>query len=59
MKLNLGCGFNKLDGFVNVDKQAACQPDMVLDLERLPWPFEDASVSEVAAFHVLEHLAGC
>ena len=56
MKLNLGCGFNKLDGFVNVDKQPACQPDMVVDLEKLPWPFESGSVDAVVAAHVLEHL---
>ncbi|WMW81638.1 hypothetical protein RF679_05000 [Undibacterium cyanobacteriorum] len=56
IKLNLGCGFNKLPGFVNVDKFDACAPDVVVDLEVLPWPFADNSVSEVLLSHVLEHL---
>jgi SAM-dependent methyltransferase len=56
MKLNLGCGFNKKDGFVNVDKFAACAPDRVVDLEQFPWPFETSSVDEIHLIHVLEHL---
>jgi len=56
MRLNLGCGNSKLPGFVNVDKMAACQPDQVVDLERVPWPWPDDSVEEVMLSHVLEHL---
>lgn len=56
MKLNLGCGFRKLPGYLNVDKVAACAPDRVVDLERLPWPFETDSADEVVLSHVLEHL---
>lgn len=56
MRLNLGCGNNQLDGYVNVDQQAACNPDKVVDLEQFPWPFDDDSVREVVMSHVLEHL---
>lgn len=56
MKLNLGCGMRKKDGWVNVDKFAACEPDQILDLEALPWPWADSSVGEVALIHVLEHV---
>lgn len=56
MRLNLGCGQNKLQGFVNVDKMAACKPDQVVDLEAPPWPFADNSAEEVMLSHVLEHL---
>ena len=56
MKLNLGCGLRHRDGWVNVDSEAACRPDRVVDLEALPWPFPDDSVDEVHMSHVLEHL---
>jgi hypothetical protein len=56
MKLNLGCGFNKYEGYVNVDSAPACAPDIVWDLEETPWPWEDDSVEEILMEHVLEHL---
>ena len=56
MKLNLGCGAKHAAGWVNVDKYPALAPDVVHDLEVLPWPWADNSVSEVLMAHVLEHL---
>jgi predicted SAM-dependent methyltransferase len=55
LKLNLGCGFDRLPGYVNIDKEAACEPDQVVDLEST-WPFKTNSVEEIRASHVLEHL---
>ncbi len=56
MKLHLGCGKIKLEGWVNIDIEASCKPDAVVDLEKLPWPWEDNSVSHILMSHVLEHL---
>ena len=54
IKLNLGSGNNKQEGFINVDKFG--EPDVLFDLETFPWPWETSSVSIVRLVHVLEHL---
>lgn len=57
MKLNLGCGDKILPGYVNVDvapARAGQKPDVICDLHRLE-PFEDSSVDEILAVHVVEH----
>lgn len=55
-KLNLGCGQNKLTGYVNVDKYDAFKPDVVFDLEEFPWPFKDNEADEIVLHHCLEHM---
>lgn len=35
-RLNLGHGNSKHDGWLNLDREAARKPDMVLDLEKTP-----------------------
>jgi len=56
MKLNLGSGHKKIDGFINVDKYLLFKPDVVCDLENCPWPFKDNSIDKIIAHHVMEHL---
>jgi hypothetical protein len=56
MRLNLGCGDFKIDGWVNVDKYGHFDADVVHDLEQFPWPFDDDTAEEVLLNHVLEHL---
>ena len=56
MKLNIGGGDRRYDGFVNIDYDQNCKPDYCFDMEKERWPFEDNSVDSVIAHHVLEHL---
>ncbi len=56
IRLNLGCGQNLMEGYINVDKYASFSPDVIWDLEVTPWPFETDSVDEINLRHVLEHL---
>jgi SAM-dependent methyltransferase len=58
LKINLGCGDKKLEGYVNIDKAASVKPDLVFDLDdaRVRLPFEDSSVDEIYTEHTLEHI---
>jgi len=52
--LNLGCGGQKLDGYIGIDKRDVGQ-DMIWDItDGLPFP--DNSVDEVYSCHFVEHL---
>src|SRR5574339_598973 len=55
-KLNLGSGEFLKDGFVNVDYYSISNPDVVHDLSKFPYPFDDNYFELVEADHVLEHL---
>ena len=54
-ELNLGCGFDKREGWVNADHFPECQPDLLLNIESTPWPIADSSY-DVLMKHVLVHL---
>jgi hypothetical protein len=56
MKINLGAGTSRFEGFLNVDYDAKSNPDYCFNIEEEVWPFKDNSVDEVIAHHVLEHL---
>ena len=55
-KINLGCGKDYLNDWVNVDFYDDSTCDIKHDLEIFPWPWEDNSVSEILIKHTLEHL---
>lgn len=57
IKLNLGCGLKKIEGYDNIDNNKIVTPDTVLDIvsEGL-WLWADNSVDEVRAFDFLEHV---
>lgn len=54
MKVNLGCGNDYLEGYVNLD-MGNCRSDIKHDLSIFPWPFNSSSVSEVVLKHIFEH----
>lgn len=56
MKINIGSGGIKIDGFQSCDHDPLAEPDHLFDLEKDPFPFESDSVETVVAHHVLEHL---
>jgi len=53
-KLNIGCGLDHKEGWINVDALKELKPDVVLDILN-PWPWNDASVDEVLVQDILEH----
>jgi predicted SAM-dependent methyltransferase len=57
LKIDIGCGYAKRDGFLGVDKDAAPGVDHVVDVEREPLPFGDRTVDTIFSSHCFEHLA--
>lgn len=55
LKLNLACGRIKMEGFLGVDIVKTEATDIVMDLEKFPWKFEDNSVEEIFCSHYVEH----
>ncbi|MCP4642290.1 MAG: methyltransferase domain-containing protein [bacterium] len=55
-KLNLGCGDDILDGYVNLDVVARPGVDVVHSMNDLPWPLPDSQFDEVRCIDILEHL---
>lgn len=58
LRLDLGCGTNKREGFTGVDVRSFPGVDRVVDVAAAPWPWKDGSVAEAHASHVVEHLTG-
>ena len=58
MKLNLGCGLDVREGYINIDIRKAHPRILVLDLEKeLLKPFPDNSAEEIIAKDFVEHLS--
>ena len=55
-RLNLGCGTDIRPGYVNLDIAPLPGVDVVHELGSGPLPFDDASLTEVVAKDILEHV---
>lgn len=55
-KVDLACGSRKKEGFLGLDKEVSDGVDIVHDLMKFPWPFEDESVYEFNCEHFIEHI---
>jgi SAM-dependent methyltransferase len=53
--LNLGCGQRRLEGAINLDRMSTVNPDVVHDIDKVPWPFLEDQFSQVHANDVIEH----
>jgi ubiquinone/menaquinone biosynthesis C-methylase UbiE len=56
MKLNLGSGIKRFEGFLNIDSDPSCNPDYIMRLGTDFFQLEDNTVDEVLAYHVFEHI---
>lgn len=66
-ELLLGCGNSRakrihfehvpaqFENLTTLDADARCAPDVVHDLNVLPYPFDDCAFDEIHAYEVLEH----
>ncbi|BCZ79394.1 hypothetical protein PTKU64_30690 [Paraburkholderia terrae] len=54
MKINIGCGSNYMQGWLNIDPRQQMLPDLVMDPEQTPWPLDDGCAHEVVLNNVLE-----
>ena len=55
LRLHLGCGSVRLEGYVNLDKYPTKGADRVMPADRLY--YDDASVDEIYTSHMIEHLS--
>ncbi|MFN0084181.1 MAG: class I SAM-dependent methyltransferase [Blastocatellia bacterium] len=55
LRVNLGCGYRPMDGWINVDRARGPKVQIVWDLER-GLPFPENCVSAIFAEHIIEHV---
>ena len=55
-RLNIGCGRDVKEGWVNLDRVNLPGTDVVLDIERETFPFDDNEFDEILCKDVLEHV---
>ena len=54
IKLDIGCSYHKLDGYIGVDLERGPDVDIIADLHALP--FRESSIDVIHSRHTLEHV---
>jgi len=54
--LDVGCGNHKMPGATGIDISIGTHADIIHDLNRRPWPFNDNSFDEIICNDIIEHL---
>lgn len=57
VKLNLACGYLHIPGYVNIDSQDYCTPDLVSKTQNIAEHFEAESISNITMIHGLGYLS--
>jgi len=57
MRLNIGCGDKKMTGYINIDIRPEVDPDILLDIEKIPYDFDTSSIDVIKAIDVVEHIS--
>lgn len=55
--LDLACGPSKTPGAVGIDSNSRVNPDVLHDLDSIPYPFPDDAFDRVVSYNGIEHLA--
>jgi SAM-dependent methyltransferase len=55
-RLNLGCGADRREGWLNVDRRWEAWPDLRFDIENDAWPIASDAADEVALVNVLQYV---
>lgn len=56
IRLDVGCGENKQEGFVGMDARLLKGVDIVHNVEEFPWPLPDNCCSLIVCSHLVEHI---
>ena len=54
--LDLGCGNQKRNGAIGIDINPDTNADIIHDLNKFPYPFEESTFDEIYLDNVIEHL---
>ncbi len=56
VRLDIGCGINTREGYLGIDKDENCNPDIICDFGKNTLPMFGSTVDTIYTSHFLEHL---